>query len=700
MTRLIDKAVQMLRVLAPWVLGAMFSACGAESTQQAGPDSSSHWLGMCTNDDQCDAGQSCLCNRCTLGCSADDECKLVASDSPGAATAQCAEVTDCSAGPVCQLECSRDAECPSSAPHCVAARCEAVALPSDADSGASDAGPVLPAPECLAQVTYGAQPLSTPAPGNYTYFVNTDAGIVGIGAGAGPEPFFATLDTSGQTLASGVLWSDLSLNFPPIALGDSVALVAMGTESERTTCRIGIFDARDGSDMLAPVRYSNEPSADTILHEANWCWVTKTSNSFVAIAVEYSSDTSGEMRAFAQRFDRDGALQGASMELAVGEKEVTPGLVTTDGERAVVLMNKDGAPGLLLLDDTTEVQTIDIDPAVTQGALIIGIVAAHGRFLLRIGDGWVLIDETGKKVGGPAAQDTEYMAPLGDGYVALLNEEFLVARTLDANLQLVSEPTGIGLDRNQSYAQLVPMSADSVVVVYPQDGELAVATLACGDTPPSTPPGPAACEQVEALQALDDGCTEAVCHAVLRLDAKTLAFKGYAFMGGPALPVDAAQAQAVAMAGFAAEERYIGNPPDVSGPNAGFFAAYAEPLDFGGFALVSEQSGLLVAEGGIVFGGRGSLWIPESFREPSAVQCSSAGVMVAERASSGAGNLCEGEEGSLELPSVDAAIDMALRTNVALRFADQGSFSAYGYGYAPTAGACASEYLVLFTRQQ
>lgn len=74
--------------------------------------------------------------------------------------------------------------------------------------------------------------------------------------------------------------------------------------------------------------------------------------------------------------------------------------------------------------------------------------------------------------------------------------------------------------------------------------------------------------------------------------------------------------------------------------------------------------------------------------------------MVAERVISGAGNLCEGEEGSSEIPSVDAAMDMALRTNVASHFAGQGPFSAYGYGYAPTAGECATEYLVLLTRQQ
>lgn len=95
---------------AKTIVGPMFAAyalicggvfvvgCGGRVQTSQGPDSSTHWLSACDEDDDC-GGLSCLCGVCTR------ECDEVAMCSGLGATAVCAEVAGCGVAQVCAREC-------------------------------------------------------------------------------------------------------------------------------------------------------------------------------------------------------------------------------------------------------------------------------------------------------------------------------------------------------------------------------------------------------------------------------------------------------------------------------------------------------------------------------------------------------------------------------------------------------------------
>jgi hypothetical protein len=281
------------------------------------------------------------------------------------------------------------------------------------------------------------------------------------------------------------------------------------------------------------------------------------------------------------------------------------------------------------------------------------------------------------------------VAPLDDGYVLVENEEFLVARTLDGELGRRSEASGLSVGRRAQASELLfTPDGKRVALVYSEDGHQHFATLACGSEP--APLGPQPCAETDTVEPFDVGCADAICHVVVRLDAQTLGVRGYQVLGGDENPVASSEALA------AGEEVFEGaglvNNAEVSGPDAGIFTVYAEPSDFGGFALVSADSGLVLAAGGVMWGGIGHYWTPETWRPAGDLLCGP------DRAEPDDGFVVQGTCG---LGSPDVALAVVLRSNLAAHLAERGPFTAYGYLYTPTEGVCDSavaEYLVVLTQ--
>jgi hypothetical protein len=134
-------------------------------------------------------------------------------------------------------------------------------------------------------------------------------------------------------------------------------------------------------------------------------------------------------------------------------------------------------------------------------------------------------------------------------------------------------------------------------------------------------------------------------------------------------------------------------------PEAGLFAALAPEGDFGGFALVGQESGLAVAGGGIVWSGVANYWIPTAWNDPGDLSCGRESVEPTETyldprtCVSGA---------LLDTPATASeALDVVLRSNLAAQVASEGPFSAYTFLHTRTEGECSPknvEYLVVLTR--
>jgi hypothetical protein len=199
---------------------------------------------------------------------------------------------------------------------------------------------------------------------------------------------------------------------------------------------------------------------------------------------------------------------------------------------------------------------------------------------------------------------------------------------------------------------------------------------------------------------LDDGCTEPVCHVTVRLDGPTLRLRGFAVSGGPLTEVDAATAAVVAGETFDTSDTEVYGDPQLSGPRAGLYTAYVEPGDFGAFALVGAESGLVVAAGTIVWAGAGRLLFPVQWQEPTELELGD--TTFAPSDSVLAESDCSDEVGTAVATASDA-LDVVLRSNLAAHFAGRGEFTAFSYLYTPTVGLCdptTAEYVVVLTRRK
>lgn len=130
----------------------------------------------------------------------------------------------------------------------------------------------------------------------------------------------------------------------------------------------------------------------------------------------------------------------------------------------------------------------------------------------------------------------------------------------------------------------------------------------------STPDAASCAELARALGAELGGVK--ACTTTVRLKMTTLEPLGFDVACGPYAGGDEAAAAAAAEAatGFGADARQVAgaHPADA-------WIFVETPSDFGGIAVVSARTGLPVFGGGVVWGGRGEITHPKSWRPPSAL---------------------------------------------------------------------------------
>jgi len=450
--------------------------------------------------------------------------------------------------------------------------------------------------------------------------------------------------------------------------------------------------------MYPPTRFSDPPDPDSILNEALACDVTALDDGFLVVWHQFVSSTSDASAFFAQAFDREGGEVGDRLTLNTSNELAGEFSVTSDGTRAVaVLQTARSGQSELVFIEGGELRSTALDTRVGGFATL---APAHDGFIARNGGTFSVLDPEGRLVAGPIELATStQLAPLDDGYVFVANEEYLIARTLTADLGAPSAPTTISDNRLARSLQLVSAPDGShTVLLYVDDHQLHVARLACSDTMPP-PLGPPACPEQSAVTPLDDGCSDPVCHVLVRLDYLTLGLRGWAVTGGAASPVAGDAATDAARAVFSEHGDY----PDItlSGPEAGLFTANVSPLDFGAFALVGEESGQVVAAGSIVWSGTGQYWVPAQWSDPGDLACGPSAVE--PEATYLDPGRCDSNEEEPASTTVEGALDVVLRSNLAAHVASQGPFSAHAYLYTPSVGACSpqnAEYLVVLTRVQ
>lgn len=557
-------------------------------------------------------------------------------------------------------------------------------------------GAGAPSVGCYARVSHVSRPLEDPADGyHFTAFELTDDGAVGVLPGVGGEGYRAIeVDIEGEPQGEVQhLWQEQRAGeaLQLAVSGDVLAVADLGREgdAQRGVCRLALADV-DGLESIAePTRVSDEPSGDTVLNEVMWCDVTRAGEGFLVAWQQIVSDVTDAFALYAQRVDADGNLVGDRLTLASGDKSVGQVALSSDGDEAMIAQ---------LVDETTQITVVSPDDTRTLvvDAMVLqsppSVLAVDDGLLLQAGDRLVLVDREGRQLAGPIDDAARLVAPLGDGYVVVDSEEYLVARTLDADLGRRSEASGISADRRAQASDLLfTPDGKRVAIVYSEAGDQRFATLECNPEP--APVGPQPCAEVATVDPLDVVCDDAICHVLVRLDADTLGLRGYAVVGGDENPIDASEALTAADEVFAPQGEGLVQNGEVSGPEAGLYSVYAEPTDFGAFALVSAESGLVVSAGGIIWAGTGSYWTPATWQPASDLAC---GSDAAEPDDSYV------VEGACGLDSPSAALDVVLRSNLAAHLAEQGPFSAYGYLYTPTQGACdasVAEYLIVLTQR-
>jgi hypothetical protein len=187
---------------------------------------------------------------------------------------------------------------------------------------------------------------------------------------------------------------------------------------------------------------------------------------------------------------------------------------------------------------------------------------------------------------------------------------------------------------------------------------------------------------------LPDECTKTYCHQILRFDYLTLAPKGFATLGGDLAPVDNETAKQAA-------EQYLHGkmkpscpactfPVDLWKSSARTHLFGVSPVDFGSFAMVSSDTGQIVAAGSIWWMGLGEWWSPTTWKPGTQIRCGNS--LVPNKSTAEFGQ-CGGSPFSF-----NDAINVALKTNIALGLDNSGPLDVLAYLYTPATGSCQSEH--------
>ncbi|HKP62875.1 MAG TPA: hypothetical protein VJV78_39340 [Polyangiales bacterium] len=573
------------------------------------------------------------------------------------------------------------------------------AVPRDASQPGQDAGGKVPTEDACqpAKASDRAAPMLASA-----QLIRGPAGIVAMTASNGA--FRALLlDDEGTPVGSDrEVWSGVrSSSEATLAISGDVLAMAIGATdaSERRVCQFALASLSDLSQLAPPTRFSDPPDGATILNEADFCSIVGIDDGFMLVWQQFVSNTSVEMRLFAQQIGRDGKPTGERLTLVEGlQKPGEPGLAG-DGERVFIVheAERSGDRTLFTIEGGRVTRgALELPGSTDRGRL--RLQAAHHGLLLQSGSSVWTLDPDGRAVAGPRTMRPEgLIAPLGDGFVVLEHAEFLTATTLDARLEAPSNQLGISTDRGAYARALVgPPEGSKTLLVYQAEGATRLTRLTCGDTDPA-PLGPQSCPAKEPLAPLDDGCEDAVCQVAIRLDALTLGVRGWTATGGAKQPMTSTQVGETAARLFTMKSEYVSNPPEVTGPTAGVYLAWVDPSDFGAIALIGADNGAVIAAGGVVWSGMGNYWVPETWRSADAIACGKNGIQPAETFLGG--GYCT-DDPKMKPKSASAALDVALRTNLAAHVATRGPVAAYVHMYLPTVGACnprVAEYLVVLT---
>lgn len=585
--------------------------------------------------------------------------------------------------------------------------------PSTGGGGSSstppDGGPA-PADQCYVGLI---EPPTTLAPSDerYVSFVRNGDFVYGASAeitGKGYRLMSIAI-ASGETRASEPLWPDTVAQMLRFAVsGDTAAFVTMQPENDdtyRQSCRVALYDTSEDAAVLAPTRFSDEPAGDSVENEVAWCGLESTEQGFVLAWNAYTDSMSDEQTLFAQRIGLDGEAIGDRIVLARGDKLTAEVTSASDGQRALFAV-ADATATQFTLVDTDTVAPFVVDDAVNN------LLAGEPPQMWFVPDGvlmqttsqLILVGADGKLKAGPVAA-RQLIAPFDQGYVVVERDSesgSSVMQKLDSDLDERGGASGLSPTWSIGpTALLASRDGTDVQMVFSESGEQRIGTLGCLEEPIAV--GPQTCRETSeptGLAApLDLGCDAPVCYFTLRMEATSLAIGGYSVAEGTASPVNAEQAQVLAVDALSGFESAQWSEPDpVQEAQAGLFTVNAPALDLGWFALVGQESGTVVAAGGIVWAGNGGYWLPPSWRDPSVIECGSLPAMPA--ATFVDRRECATGDEQPALASPDDALDVALRSNIAAHAATFSEFDAFVYLYTPSVGECsngAAEYVVVLT---
>jgi hypothetical protein len=522
------------------------------------------------------------------------------------------------------------------------------------------------------------------------------------------------LDPTGATPALfKTLWPDerVSGENTRVAVSNGVLAIVEGTTdaaTEHRVCRLALVRVDGLEPMQPPTRFSDLPEQATLLNQAPECAIAPLGDGFVLLWQQYSNPSDSSATLFAQRIRSDGTSRGDRLTLHEALPKPLPIETASNGEHVVVAAAtaRDAKDMSLwrIGQDSLETSALSLEAGGKKAASV-KLRAAHDGYIAVALDSVWLLDAKGQPSTGPVSipnVSQAFIAPMGDGYVVVEHDEFLTATARDEKFGAPSKPVGFSDDRGASASAILSdADGDHTFVVFYEQGSYRLATLGCGDEPPD-PPGPTTCPKPDSFSPLDDGCTDPVCHVVMRFDYLTLGLRGWAAVGGALRTVTESEAKSIAAEAIGAHEEYARDNVQIIGQNAGLYYAYANPADFGAFALIGAQSGAVVVGGGVVWSGQGKLWAPASWNDPSDLACGDKAVKPA--ASFSGDEVCiDHSDLSMKHASIEEALDTGLRTNLAASVAARGVFDAYAYLYTPTVGSCdprTAEYLVVLTQQR
>jgi len=113
--------------------------------------------------------------------------------------------------------------------------------------------------------------------------------------------------------------------------------------------------------------------------------------------------------------------------------------------------------------------------------------------------------------------------------------------------------------------------------------------------------------------------------------------------------------------------------------------------------MISDQTGQIVAAGFIVWAGEGAWWQPTAWKRASTISCGN--TSRPGPATPTAYGWCHEDQVSPPF-TFDDAVQVALRTNLALGLESSGPVDVFAYLYTPTVGNCdptSAEFVIVFS---